>query len=170
MDKLISHKAVIDALEKCHKMCCREDDCGDEWIHYETTVNEIECIPSTQQETSILTVTVDPGSEEIERVARKIKDTPVMVLPSAQPDFDTDQKINKAYDDGYDQGYLQCKADQERTTGHWIERRKKGSCYWQSWCSVCGKHSGIGGIESNRHKPFCPNCGSPMSDEVEWVT
>lgn len=54
-----------------------------------------------------------------------------------QPDFDADPKINKAYDDGYDQGYLQCKADQERTKGHWIERRKKGSCYWQSWCSVC---------------------------------
>lgn len=88
-------------------------------------------------------------------------------LSSAQPDFDTDQKINKAYDDGYDQGYLQCKTDQEKTMGHWIERRKKGSCYWQSWCSVCGKHSGIGGIESNRHKPFCPNCGSPM-EGVEY--
>lgn len=34
-------------------------------------------------------------------------------MPSIQPDFDTDQKINKAYDDGYDQGYLQCKTDQE---------------------------------------------------------
>ena len=35
----------------------------------------------------------------------------------------------------------------------------------QSWCSACGKHSGIGGIESNRHKPYCPNCGARMDGE-----
>lgn len=50
MDDLISRLAVMHALEKCHKQCCREDDCGDEWIHYETTVNELECIPSAQSE------------------------------------------------------------------------------------------------------------------------
>ena len=44
-------------------------------------------------------------------------------LPSAQPDFDTDQKINKAYDDGYDQGYLQCKIDQE---GNKMEKAAAG--------------------------------------------
>lgn len=111
------------------------------------------------------------SSEQYSDELEEALDKAIKVIGSqTQPDFDTDQKINKAFDDGYDQGYLQCKADQEQTTGHWIERRKKGSCYWQSWCSVCGKHSGIGGIVSNRHKPFCPNCGSPMSDEVEWVT
>ena len=47
---LISRRAVMRALEKCHKQCCREDDGGDEWIHYETTVNELECIPSAQPE------------------------------------------------------------------------------------------------------------------------
>lgn len=45
--------------------------------------------------------------------------------------------------------------------GEWID---KPGAYrrWQSWCSACGKHSGIGGIGSNRHKPFCPNCGAKM--------
>lgn len=34
-------------------------------------------------------------------------------LPSAQPDFDTVEKIDKAYDDGYKCGYLQAKSDYE---------------------------------------------------------
>ena len=45
MSDLISRQAAIDALEKCHKQCCREDANGDEWIHYETTLNEVESIP-----------------------------------------------------------------------------------------------------------------------------
>lgn len=46
----ISRKAVTDAIEKCHKQCCREDATGDEWIHYETTLNEVESIPLEQPE------------------------------------------------------------------------------------------------------------------------
>ena len=46
----ISRKAVTDAIEKCHKRCCREDANGDEWIHYETTLNEVESIPPAQPE------------------------------------------------------------------------------------------------------------------------
>lgn len=34
-------------------------------------------------------------------------------LPSAQPDFNTVEKIDKAYDDGYKCGYLQAKSDYE---------------------------------------------------------
>ena len=44
----ISRKAVTDAIEKCHKQCCREDATGDEWIHYEPTLNEVESIPPAQ--------------------------------------------------------------------------------------------------------------------------
>ena len=44
----ISRKAVTDALEKCHKHCCREDASGDVWIHYETTLNEVESISPAQ--------------------------------------------------------------------------------------------------------------------------
>lgn len=50
--------------------------------------------------------------------------------------------------------------------GEWIDKPTGRYGQWQTWCSVCGKHSGIGGIESNRHRPFCPNCGAPMTDEA----
>ena len=46
--------------------------------------------------------------------------------------------------------------------GRWEDKPTGAYGRWQSWCSVCGKHSGIGGIESNRHKPYCPNCGARM--------
>ena len=48
----------------------------------------------------------------------------------------------------------------EQKTGEWIE--KTTGTYRQTWCSRCGKHSGIGGNYKNRHKPFCPNCGAKM--------
>ena len=35
----------------------------------------------------------------------------VRALPSAQPDFDITVKIDKAYDDGYDAGFLQGRHD-----------------------------------------------------------
>lgn len=50
--------------------------------------------------------------------------------------------------------------------GRWIDKQIHRRM--QSRCSACGKHSGIGGIESNRHKPFCPNCGAKM--DKEWYT
>ena len=49
--------------------------------------------------------------------------------------------------------------------GEWIDKPTGAYGRMQSWCSACGKHSGIGGIESNRHKPYCPNCGAEMDGE-----
>ena len=37
--------------------------------------------------------------------------------------------------------------------GYWQDKFNRNRMVSQSFCSVCGKHSGIGGIESNRHKP-----------------
>ena len=51
-DDTISRKATTEAIEKCHKQCCRIDSCGDEWIHYETTLNEVESIPPMPSNTS----------------------------------------------------------------------------------------------------------------------
>ena len=46
---LIDQQEALNAIEKCHKRCCRTDSNGDEWIHYETTLNEIESIKPTQE-------------------------------------------------------------------------------------------------------------------------
>ena len=46
--------------------------------------------------------------------------------------------------------------------GEWVDKPTGAYGRCQTWCSACGKHSGIGGIESNRHKPYCPNCGAKM--------
>lgn len=52
-----------------------------------------------------------------------------------------------------------------RPQGTWKDKPTGKYGAWQSWCSVCGKHSGIGGIESNRHKAYCPNCGAKMKQQ-----
>ena len=49
--------------------------------------------------------------------------------------------------------------------GKWVDKFNRNRIATQSFCSVCGNHSGIGGIESNRHKPYCPNCGAKMDGE-----
>ena len=53
---------------------------------------------------------------------------------------------------------------QEIKHGYWIDKPTGRYCHIGSYCSVCEEKSGIGGIESNRHKPYCPNCGAKMDD------
>ena len=82
MDDLISRQWLMECVEEG-------------WIKFDTQEDENRFVhlirdiaPSAQTETSILTVTVAPDSEEIERVVRKIKDAPVMELPSAQSEWE----------------------------------------------------------------------------------
>lgn len=51
--------------------------------------------------------------------------------------------------------------------GEWVDKPTGAYGRMQSWCTACGNHSGIGGIKSNRHKPFCPNCGADMRGKAE---
>lgn len=51
--------------------------------------------------------------------------------------------------------------------GHWIDKPTGRYGNWQSYCSACGKHNQIGGIDSNRHKPRCPWCGAYMDGVSE---
>ena len=57
--------------------------------------------------------------------------------------------------------------DEVRGVGEWIDKPTGKYGQWQSWCSACGNKSGIGGIKSNRHKPYCPNCGAKMKGVSE---
>jgi len=100
------------------------------------------------------------GDDDHDVIVQKDIET-IKQLPSAQQDFGIDQKINKAYDDGYDQGYLQCREDQERITGHWIEITNNRGTVIALRCSCC-KKSPKHAIKSD----FCPNCGSPMEGVV----
>ena len=61
----------------------------------------------------------------------------------------------------YDNGY------RKQSVGEWVDKPTGAYSRMQSWCSACGKRSGIGGIESNRHKPYCPNCGAKMKGGAE---
>ena len=47
----------------------------------------------------------------------------------------------------------------------WIDKPTGRYGQKQSWCSACGEHNRIGGIESNRHRPRCPHCGAHMKNE-----
>lgn len=82
----------------------------------------------------------------------------------------------EGHEDTFDDGicYMLNRIDEAPTIdaepvkhGHWIDRPTGRYGKMQSWCSVCGEHSGIGGIVSNRHKPRCPNCGAKMDEEEE---
>ena len=55
-------------------------------------------------------------------------------------------------------------------TGEWIVKYDGQYGRRRTYCSVCGKRSGIGGIESNQMKPYCPNCGSRLYTPKEEET
>ena len=50
--------------------------------------------------------------------------------------------------------------------GEWIFKNDGAYGKRRAYCSACGKRSGIGGIESNQRKPFCPNCGANMKADM----
>ena len=46
--------------------------------------------------------------------------------------------------------------------GEWVFVREGTYNSRRAYCSACGKRSGIGGIQENQMKPYCPNCGAKM--------
>lgn len=49
--------------------------------------------------------------------------------------------------------------------GYWELKPSGHYSHVGSFCSVCGKKSGIGGNRENQLKPYCPNCGAKMDGE-----
>lgn len=87
-------------------------------------------------------------------------------LPKGLREYQT-ENLDDAFEDGYDFAIKQIEAIPAADVapvvrGEWIDKPSGPYGRWQSWFSACGKHSGIGGIESNWHKPYCPNCGADM--------
>lgn len=87
--------------------------------------------------------------KQIEEMAQDMYDA----LPDYEHNF---RDCERAAEEMFAKGW--CK----QSEGEWVDKPTGAYSRMQSWCSACGKHSGIGGIESNRHKPFCPNCGAKM--------
>lgn len=82
-------------------------------------------------------------------------------LYERQSDFDITEKIDKAYNNGYEQGYLQGKIDYEQKNGRWVDTGSGQEC------SIC--HEIQYGYDNYRH--FCPNCGAKMStpNNAHWI-
>jgi len=113
-----------------------------------------------------ITVTGRANAEAVRGYARLVADR-LKRLPSAQPDFDMTEKIDKAHDDGYEQGYLQGKADYERKNGKWIPQdynQRYGNIsttvYYYPKCSVCG-------CSGDYTDAFCKSCGADMRGDAE---
>lgn len=76
--------------------------------------------------------------------------------------YETEADPVWSYEDFVADTVLSAGYHKAKKNGEWIDKPTGAYRRMQSWCSACGEHSGIGGIESNRHKPFCPNCGAKM--------
>lgn len=90
--------------------------------------------------------------ELIDEMSYDLAECHVDYLDDAKLYTDYDTMAQKMVSRGY----------RRQSEGEWIDKPTGAYSRMQSWCSACGKHSGIGGIESNRHKPYCPNCGAKM--------
>ena len=79
------------------------------------------------------------------------------------------EKYQKAFDDGYENGYAQARFDyeQEPKTGHWIEKDGfDGDVYYD--CSECGESwTTIEGTPWDNEWDYCPSCGARMVEPQE---
>lgn len=79
-------------------------------------------------------------------------------------------KIPDGFTDSFDDGvcWLAEQIDAAPTiprdcqpTGKWVVRFDGPYGRRRTYCTNCGKHSGIGGIK--QMPPFCPNCGARLT-------
>ena len=118
---------------------------------------KIEVITYEQDRLNYFTDLMEKAQKSYDRLYKKYIDSPYL--------FDGTTILSDAgrelsfYKDVVD---MLKKCYRKQSEGEWIDKPTGAYGRMQSWCSACGKHSGIGGIESNRHKPYCPHCGAKM--------
>lgn len=139
----ISRKAVTAAIEKCHKKCCREDANGDEWIHYETTLNEVESIPPAPKNDAIC-------------ISRQAAIEAVMEC------YDNDELFEVYEDKLRELPPAQPESDSGRWERHYSRPGVYADLCWH--CSKCGYKTDYQYANVNHH--YCPNCGRKMEREV----
>ena len=81
---------------------------------------------------------------------------------------DTDAEIQEESDFAWFEAMIDAQPTvsnvEDVVVAKWIDKPSGRYGRWQSWCSACGKHNRIGGIESYRHSPRCPHCGAYMKN------
>ena len=105
----------------------------------------------------------DEYAIKVERASLKAYKELIENLPPAQLDFYVTEKIDKAYDDGYNAGYLQGEFDARNEAmppapakrGKWV-KISPANIYE---CSKCGKHVMTNDISAY---DFCHGCGADM--------
>ena len=118
---------------------------------------EIKVVTYKEERLNYFTALYEKAKNKFDRLFKKHKDAPYL-----------SDEFQKMSDAGHEAEFLGDVVKMlKQSEGEWIDKPTGAYSRMQSWCSACGKHSGIGGIESNRHKPYCPNCGAKMKGGAE---
>ena len=156
MDDLISRQAAIEALEKCHKQCCREDATGDEWIHYETTLNEVESIPPAPKNDA------DCISRQAAIDADGVSEILTRVIEEQKKSHHVDEVI----------GLMEAKTEVNNAPtldvkpvvhAHWVPCEDEYEDEYK--CSACGGTQFFAMTPQNEGWEYCPKCGAKMDEE-----
>lgn len=134
----------------------------------ESHIADMEDLPPAEPEPIKVSVDHIMTEEELKELKQKIANSPVVLLPSAQPERDEELLTaisREAYDQGYNDGTVDAKTrfpiNSERKKGKWIPvKGSNGKDYHK--CSECLHTQGITGI-----KNYCAVCGADMRGDTE---
>lgn len=143
----IDRQAAIDAFNCTNELIVSGEANAHNVTNYiNKVIGKIEALPSAQLKPIKLKVDRELTEEEIKNLKQKIADSPIVLLPSAQP---------------------------ERETGKWERHNTyhgddtSGSVDPDWRCSECGGRANINEWFMYDLTDFCPNCGADMRGEKD---
>lgn len=117
MDDLISRQLVIKTL--CERRCGNKSKGCPSGFCTESLA--VDCIPSAQPGPIRLNIDHALTEEEIKNLKQKIADSPIVLMPSAQPDY-TELKREFILMASYIDVLLECSDEQKETLNGFISR------------------------------------------------
>lgn len=132
---------LLKGLEQSLDHYCGLNDEGKTAFHMAITALEVfgnsEQLPPTRTEPLTIRVNNELTKEEYEKLMHDIKDAPIVLLASAQP---------------------------EPKIGRWEKMEARGRVYR---CNQCGNFLDFDGVNVGRGDAnFCPNCGAKMHEAI----